>query len=197
MLRLQAWALNTQPEWIFTKLKSKIMTITLVGKFYELSEEKYSSPEKGERTVYKIVITHGSHPTYGDKRACIAVKPEMVKPINEMAQRGETIVFDCDLNARDYKDANGNKKWLTDIYAFRVYPYQQMQQPMYQQPQMQYAVMPQQPMQQAVMPQPMYQQAQPMQPQFIPSSGYPQQNAFTTPAMPQGQGYGGNGNAPF
>lgn len=162
------------------------MTITLVGKFYELNEIKFKSPDKGERTVYQIVITHDSHPTYGEKRACFSVKPEMVKTINDMAQAGMTMAFDCDLNAKDYTDASGNKRWSTDIWAFRCYPFQQMQQPMYQQPQMQYAVA-----------QPMYQQSQPVQQQFVPSSGYPQPQGFTAPAMPQGQGYGGNGNAPF
>ena len=163
------------------------MTITLVGKFYELNEIKFKSPDKGERVVYQIVITHDSHPIYGEKRVCFSVKPEMVKTINDMAQAGMMMAFDCDLNAKDYTDASGNKRWSTDIWAFRCYPYQQMQQPMYQQAQMQYAVAPQ----------PQMQQAQPVQPQFIPSSGYPQQDAFTVPGYPQGQGNGGNGNAPF
>ena len=171
------------------------MTITLVGKFFELNEIKFKSPDKGERVVYQIVITHDSHPQYGEKRVCFSVKPEMVKAINGMAQAGMMMAFDCDLNAKDYTDASGNKRWSTDIWAFRCYPYQQMQQPMYHQPQMQYAVAPQPQMQQAVA-QP-YQQAQPVQPQFIPSSGYPQPQGFAAPGYPQGQGNGGNGNAPF
>lgn len=172
------------------------MTITLVGKFHKLNEIKFKSPDKGERVVYQIVITHDSHPTYGEKRACFSVKPEMVKTINDMAQAGMMMAFDCDLNAKDYTDASGNRRWSTDIWAFRCYPYQQMQQPMYQQPQMQYAVAPQPQMQQAVA-QPMYQQSQPVQQQFIPSGGYPQPQGFTAPGYPQGQGNGGNGNVPF
>ena len=164
------------------------MTITLVGKFHELNEIKFKSPDKGERVVYQIVITHDSHPTYGEKRACFSVKPEMVKTINDMAQAGMMMAFDCDLNAKDYTDASGNRRWSTDIWAFRCYPYQQMQQPMYQQPQMQYAVAPQPQMQQ---------QAQPMQPQFIPSSGYPRPNAFTATGCPQGEGDRSDWNAPF
>lgn len=148
------------------------MVITLVGKFYELNEIKFKSPDKGERIVYQIVITHDSHPQYGEKRVCFSVKPEMVKTINDMAQAGMTMAFDCDLNAKDYTDSSGNKRWSTDIWAFRCYPYQQMQQPMYQ-------------------------QAQPMQPQYIPSNGYPQPQGFTASGYPQGQGNGGGGNAPY